>query len=372
MSRLASLSVLTGCFIGTCAVAAEGSNAWLTHVTLPEGFKIAVFTDMTPNARSMTLGDDGTVYVGTMTEGRVYAVRDDNRDGTAERVLTVASGLNSPNGVAFLKNDLYVAEIHRIVKLPNISANLAGPPAPQPVYGGYPSDRHHGWKYLRVGPDGKLYAPVGAPCNICKPEKDIYASLTRLDPDGSHFEIIAHGIRNTVGFDWQPGTQKLFFTENGRDWLGDDLPPEELNRLDQSGQHFGYPYCHAGRIADPEFGDQKSCTEYTAPVWTFPAHVAPLGLRFYLGKQFPERYRGQLFVAQHGSWNRTQAQGYRIAVVKFKDGSPIADEVFADGWLQADGTVLGRPVDILEMPDGALLISDDRRGAIYRVSYQQP
>ena len=342
------------------------------NLRVPAGFQIELYTDQTPNARSLALGEDGTVYVGTMTEGKVYAVRDEDHDGKAERVLTVASGLNMPNGVAVLKGDLYIAEIPRIVKIPAIAASLATPAKPQVVFDRFPSDTHHGWKYLRVGPDGKLYTAVGAPCNICLSEKEVYASLVRLEPDGSQFEIYARGLRNTVGFDWQPGSNRLFITDNGRDWLGDDLPPEELNRADRAGLHFGYPYCHGGKIADPEFGDQKPCKDTTPPVWTFPAHTAPLGLRFYSGQQFPEAYRGRLFVAQHGSWNRTTPQGYRVMAVSFKGEQPVADEVFADGWLTDDGKVLGRPVDILEMPDGALLVSDDRRGAIYRVSYRQP
>jgi len=344
----------------------------LQDIRLPAGFRIELYSDRTPNARSLALGDDGTIYVGTMTEGKVYAVRDDDRDGRADRVYTVASGLKMPNGVAYLKGDLYVAENHRIVKLPGIAGKLADPPAPLPVYGDLPDDRHHGWKYLRAGPDGKLYFPVGAPCNICKPEREIFASLSRLDPDGSHAEIFARGIRNTVGFDWQPQTHELYFTDNGRDWLGGDLPPEELNRAEKPGLHFGYPYCHAGSIADPEFGKDRPCSEFTGPAWTFPAHVAPLGIRFYRGNQFPEGYRGQLFVAQHGSWNRSKPQGYRLVLVKFQNGRPAADEVFADGWLSAGGKASGRPVDILELADGSLLVSDDQSGALYRISYRKP
>jgi glucose/arabinose dehydrogenase len=351
------------------AQAAE-TDAWLSAIKLPPGFRISLFTEQTPNARSLALGEDGTVYVGTVAEGRVYAVRDDDRDGRADRVLTVASGLNAPNGVAYLKGDLYIAEIQRIVKLKDIAAHLADPPKPELVYDGYPSDRHHGWKYLRVGPDGRLYAPVGAPCNICLSEEPVYASLTRLDADGKNFEIFAHGIRNTVGFDWRPETGELWFTDNGRDYLGDDAPPEELNHAPKAGLHFGYPYCHAGSIADPEFGKRRSCPEFTPPAWTFPAHVAPLGIRFYHGTQFPAGYRGQLFVAQHGSWNRSQPQGYRLAMVKFQDGKPVADEVIAEGWLRPDGEVLGRPVDLLELADGSLLVSDDKRGVIYRITYQ--
>jgi glucose/arabinose dehydrogenase len=211
---------------------------------------------------------------------------------------------------------------------------------------------------------------VGAPCNICLSDEPVYASLTRLDADGKNFEIFAHGIRNTVGFDWRPETGELWFTDNGRDYLGDDAPPEELNHAPKAGLHFGYPYCHAGSIADPEFGKRRSCPEFTPPAWTFPAHVAPLGIRFYHGTQFPAGYRGQLFVAQHGSWNRSQPQGYRLAMVKFQDGKPVADEVIAEGWLRPDGEVLGRPVDLLELADGSLLVSDDKRGVIYRITYQ--
>jgi glucose/arabinose dehydrogenase len=341
----------------------------LKHIHLPPGFRIEYFSEQTPNARSLALGEDGTVYVGTMTEGKVYALRDENADGWAETVYTVARGLNVPNGVAVLRGDLYIAEIQRIVKIPQISKHLQTPVAPVTVFDGYPSDRHHGWKYLRVGPDNKLYVPVGAPCNICLSERDIYATLTRLDADGKNLQIVARGIRNTVGFDWNPKNGDLYFTDNGRDLLGDEIPPEELNRSTRTGEHFGYPYCHAGSIADPEFGKQRPCSDFTAPAWKFPAHVAPLGLRFYQGKQFPQSYRGQLFVAQHGSWNRSTPMGYRLVLVRLEGDLPKSDEVFADGWLQPDGQVLGRPVDVLELPDGSLLVSDDRHGAVYRISY---
>jgi glucose/arabinose dehydrogenase len=238
------------------------------------------------------------------------------------------------------------------------------------VYDQFPTDKRHGWKYLRFGPDNKLYTAVGAPCNICNPEKEIYASLVRLNPDGSDFEIIAKGIRNTVGFDWQPETNALFFSDNGRDYLGDDKPPDELNQWSGKGEHFGYPYCHGGEIADPEFSAGKKCSQFTAPAWKFKAHIAPLGIRFYQGNQFPDEYENQLLVAQHGSWNRTVPQGYRVALVKFNQGKAISEQDFISGWLTKEGEVLGRPVDILTLPDGSLLISDDKLGVIYRVSYQ--
>lgn len=359
-----------GCLLAFAGAGAVQAEVGLGAMSVPPGFHIALYTDQVPSARALALGDDGTVYVGSLDAGKVYAVRDDNHDGKADRVYTLASGLHMPNGVASLDGDLYVAEVSRIGKLKDIGHHLADPPPLETVYDGYPKDVHHGWKYLRVGPDRKLYVPVGAPCNICNPSQDIYASLTRLDPDGKNLEIYAKGIRNTVGFDWHPETHELWFTDNGRDWLGNDAPPDELDTAPKSGMHFGYPFCHGKDVADPEFGKFKACAQTTPPAWNFPAHVAPLGMRFYTGTQFPAEYRGQLFVAQHGSWNRSTPQGYRVVLVRFQDGKPVEEKPFAEGWLQADGQVAGRPVDILTLPDGALLVSDDKRGAIYRISYQ--
>jgi len=366
MRIVSLLLVLAGFAVSACAERVQDN---LDKIKLPPGFHLSIFADQIPNARSLALGDDGIVYVGT-TSDKVYALIDADHDGRADDAITVASGLNQPNGVALLKGDLYIAEIHRISKIKNITAHLSAPPKPEAVFDGYPKDKHHGWKYLRIGPDGMLYAPVGAPCNICLNDKEVFASLTRLDPDGKNFEIFARGIRNTVGFDWHPATGELFFTDNGRDMLGDDVPPEELNAAPKPGLHFGYPYCHGGDIPDPEFGKQKLCSEFSPPVWKFPAHVAALGIRFYKGKQFPSQYQGQLFVAQHGSWNRSTPQGYRVALVKFKAGQPVSDEVFAEGWLQTNGDVLGRPVDVLELADGSLLVSDDLNGVVYRIEYK--
>jgi len=340
-------------------------------IQLPPGFEIGVFAHDVRNARSMSLGDDGTVYVGSMKAGRVYALRDRDGDGRAEEKFTLAKGLTMPNGVAFHKGDLYVAEVSRILRFRNIGGHLTDPPKPEVVFDALPSDLWHGWKYLRVGPDGKLYTNVGAPCNICDPEKEIYATLVRLNTDGSGFEIVAHGVRNSVGFDWHPKTRTLWFTDNGRDWLGDDLPPDELNHAPKVGLHFGYPYCHGGDVPDPKYGRLVDCKRYTPPAWRFGAHVAPLGVRFYTGNRFPARYRGHLFVAQHGSWNRSEPTGYRVVWLQFNNrNEPVAEHVFAKGWLRPGGRVMGRPVDILEMPDGALLVSDDMRGVIYRISYR--
>ncbi len=342
----------------------------LEALRLPEGFEISLFAEHVENARQMALGDQGTVFVGTLSAGKVYALRDTDGDGRADKVYTLATGLHMPNGVAFWKGDLYVAEVERILRFPDIEARLDHPPQPEVVYDRFPSHEWHGWKYIRFGPDGKLYSQIGAPCNVCEP-KEPFATLVRLDPDGNRFEIFARGIRSVVGFDWHPETGTLWFNDNGRDWLGDDLPPDELNHAPGPGYHFGFPYCFGRNVADPYFGKKRSCREFTPPEWEYPAHVAPLGMRFYRGTQFPEKYRGQLFVAQHGSWNRSEPIGYRVVWIRFKGGKPVAEHPFVTGWLRPDGKAWGRPVDILELPDGSLLISDDRAGAIYRVTYRR-
>ncbi len=338
-------------------------------IKLPKGFVISIFADDVPDARSMTLGTMGTVFVGTRKKGDVYALQDVDGDGKADQRYLIATGLFSPNGVAYRNGSLFVAEINRIIRFDNIEQNLKNPPAPVVVYDQFPDKTHHGWKYLKFGPDNRLYTAIGAPCNICEPDAKIFTSLVRLTPDGKKMEILARGIRNTVGFDWQPKTHYLYFSENGRDNLGDDVPPDELNKWTQKGQHFGYPYCHGSEIADPEFGKLKKCQQFVGPEWKFKAHLAPLGMHFYRGKQFPKLYQQQLFVAQHGSWNRSKPHGYRIALLKFKQGKVISETVFAEGWLDKNDQVIGRPVDILELPDGSLLVSDDYAGVIYKISY---
>ncbi len=343
----------------------------LKKITLPPGFKIRIYADKVPDARSMTLSPSGTLFVGTRKKGNVYAVIDKDHDLKADEVITIAKGLNMPNGVAFRGGHLYVAEVNRILRFDNIEQNLLRPPQPVVVFDGYPSDRHHGWKFIRFGPDGNLYVPVGAPCNICESRDTVYASLTRLNPDGRNLEIFAHGIRNTVGFDWHPVTQELWFTDNGRDWLGDDIPPDELNRAATQGLHFGYPYCHAKTIADPEFGHKRACGEFTAPAIELGPHVAALGMRFYSGRMFPAEYHRQIFIAEHGSWNRSKKIGYRISLVNLENNQAISYKPFAQGWKIGEKN-WGRPVDLLVMPDGALLISDDYKGAIYRISYLGP
>jgi len=262
-----------------------------------------------------------------------------------------------------------VSAVDSILRLRNIEARLNTPPRPEVVSKAWPSDTHHGWKFIAFGPDGKLYVPVGAPCNICEPDPDRYATITRLDVASGAIEVVARGVRNSVGFDWHPGSGELWFTDNGRDWLGDDAPPDELNRVSQPGQHFGYPYCHGGTIVDPEFGRDRRCAEFVPPVLNLGAHVAALGMRFYGGTQFPERYRNAVFIAEHGSWNRSRKNGYRVSVVRLQGNRAVSYEPFVSGWL-ADNAAWGRPADVLVMPDGSLLISDDQAGAIYRVVYR--
>ena len=341
----------------------------LDKIRLPPGFKIGIYADNVPGARSMALGPNGTLFVGTRGEGKVYAVQDRNGDHRADQVVTLAAGLNMPNGVAFRDGALYVAEVNRILRYDGIEARLGNPPKPAVINSGFPSDALHGWKFIRFGPDGLLYIPVGAPCNICEPDPARYAAIFRIRPDGTGMEQFARGVRNTVGFDWDPANGELWFTDNGRDWLGNDRPSDELNHAPRAGLHFGYPYCHGKGIADPEFGAEQSCSQSAPPVVELGPHVAALGMRFYTGNHFPTQYRRQIFIAEHGSWNRFPPSGYRITLVRLKGDRTASRETFAEGWLQGL-TAWGRPVDVQVMPDGALLVSDDKAGAIYRISYQ--
>jgi glucose/arabinose dehydrogenase len=343
----------------------------LKQLQVPAGFVLSIFADNLPNARSLAAGDNGIVFVGTGVEGVVYAIKDSDNNGVSDQRYVIASNLYMPNGVAYKDGSLYVAEVNRIIRFDRISQQLSHPPKPVVIYDQFPSEQHHGWKYLRFGPDNKLYTAVGAPCNSCEPDKAIFSSLVRLNADGSGFETLAKGIRSSVGFDWQPETNALFFNDNGRDYLGDNLPPDELNQWTTAGEHFGFPYCHGGNTPDPELSKNTTCQQFTAPVWKFKAHIAPLGLRFYRGQQFPTEYKNQLFVAEHGSWNRSEAQGYRVSLIKFNNAKPVSEQVVIDGWLNKDGTVLGRPVDILEQADGSLLISDDKLGVIYKLEYRR-
>ncbi|MDB5644624.1 MAG: repeat containing protein [Methylobacterium sp.] len=338
----------------------------LDKLHLPDGFKLEVYASGLANGRSMQLGDKGTLFVGSRIAGRVYAVTE--RDGKRE-VKIVAKGLHRPNGVAFHDGTLYIAEVSKISKMPEIEANLDHPPAPVTVYEDLPKDEAHGWKFIKVGPDGKLYVPVGAPGNSLIPP-DTHAQIRRMDLDGKNVEVIARGVRNTVGFDWNPKTRQLWFTDNGRDWISEDLPNDELNVLAEPGkQHFGFPYCHQGNFTDPEYGWGHSCEEFTAPVTLLGAHTASLGMRFSTGAQFPEAYRNGIFIAQHGSWNRTKKSGAQVVFAKLDDsGKVVSVEPFLTGFLE-NNELIGRPVDVQVAGDGTLLVSDDLNGAIYRVSY---
>jgi len=355
------------------AVAASitGPDSPLQKIKLPPGFKIEIFAENIDNARSMALSPDGTLYVGTRDKGDVYAIKDTDGDYKADKVYTLATGLRMPNGVAFKDGDLYIAEVSKISKLVDIEKNLDNPPALTTVYDEYPTDGHHGWKYISFGPDGKLYVPVGAPCNICESDK-IYASITRIDPDGSNMEVVQNGVRNTVGFTWHPDSKELWFTDNGRDMMGDDMPACELNYAPQDGMHFGYPYCHQGDTPDTKFGDKRPCSDFTAPAQNLGAHVAPLGLEFCISPMFPAKYQKQILIAEHGSWNRSKKSGYVISLVTLDENNKATSySTFAEGWLnKADDSVWGRPVDLEFLPDGSMLVSDDHADMIYRISYE--
>jgi glucose/arabinose dehydrogenase len=342
----------------------------LDKIKLPPGFVIDIFAEV-DNARSMAISPSGVIYVGNRNGDKVYAVKDTDGDFKADKKWVLASDLNMPNGVAFRDGDLYIAEVSRISKIVDVEKNLDAPGKLVTVKDDYPKETHHGWKYISFGPDGKLYVPVGAPCNICDRKEPIYASITRINPDGSGFEVFARGIRNSVGFTWHPDSKEMWFTDNGRDMLGNETPSCELNIAPKPGMHFGYPYCHEGSVKDPEFGNKKACSEFVGPVDKLGPHVAPLGLKFYTGKSFPAEYRNQLFVAEHGSWNRDKKIGYNVTLVKVENGKVKGHEMFASGWLdEKTQKVWGRPVDVLVLSDGSMLVSDDQANVIYRISYK--
>lgn len=334
----------------------------LEDIELPSGFVIEEYASV-PNARSLALGANGTVFASNRSGKAVYAVVADH-NGT--RTIKLLDGLKTPNGIAFHAGDLYVAEIDRVTRYDNIESRLDDVPDAVILDIELPSKRHHGWRYIGFGPDDKLYISIGAPCNVCKEYG--FARIIRMNADGSGLEVYAEGVRNSVGLAWHPQTGDLWFTDNGRDMLGDDLPPDELNHATTQGQNFGFPYCHAGELLDPEFGRGKDCADYRAPAQKLGPHVASLGLEFYTGDMFPAEYHGQIFIAEHGSWNRSKKTGYRVTRVRLEDGVPVEYQPFATGWLQNE-SVSGRPVDLLVLADGSMLVSDDRAGKIYRISY---
>ena len=365
----ARLSLLVLLIAATGVVAADAPAAVdspYLDISLPAGFKIEVLTSGLSNARAIALSEDNTLFVGTRRKGNVYAVADVFSDNPT--VYTIADQRKVPSGVALHDGDLYVGELTQVVRYRDIENHLDNPGEPEIIVGGLPSKKLHSWKHIRFGPDNKLYVPLGAPCNVC--DEPDFGTLTRYDADGSNPEVVARGIRNSVGMAWHPQTGELWFTDNGADRMGDDLPADELNRLAKEGDHFGFPFCHAGDLVepDPELAALGSCDNAVGPVRKLGAHVAALGLVFYTGSMFPAEYQNQIFVAEHGSWDRSEKSGYRISLLRLNGNEVVSYEPFAEGWLNGE-TVNGRPVDLLVAPDGALLVSDDSQGLVYRISY---
>jgi glucose/arabinose dehydrogenase len=349
-------------------IAAAVDKLPLAKLKVPAGFNIEVYAAGMANARSLAVGDKGTVFVGSRLVGNVYAII--NKDGK-RTVKVLASGLYRPNGVAFKNGTLYIAELSKVSKIDNVEDNLDNPPKLTMIYDKLPKDEAHGWKFIAVGPDNKLYVPVGQPGNNVLHD-DAHGQIRRMNLDGSGAEVVALGVRNTVGFDWHPETKQLYFTDNGRDWLSEDVPEDELNRVTKLGEDFGAPYCYQGNIPDPEFGWGRSCSEFTPPVGLMGPHSASLGMRFYTGDMFPKAYKNAIIVARHGSWNRSKKFGGDVVVVKLdKDGKVKSTEPLITGFLE-NNSYVGRPVDVLQMKDGSILVSDDWNGAVYRVTYGKP
>lgn len=349
------------------APAVKPASDLLSGFTLPKGFRISVYAEGAATARSMAVSDSGIVYVGSRKAGKVYALVPRADKQTAE-VVTIAEGLDNPIGVTLLNGALYVGEISRVIRFDNIDKRYAQKPSYEVVKVSLPTDKWHGEKIIKASPDGKLIIPVGAPCNICDTDDTKSAKIYRMNADGSQLEEIARGVRNTVGFAFHPTTKQLWFTDNGRDEMGDNTPSCELNVLTKFGQHFGFPYCHGGVVPDPKFGQGRTCEEFVEPVAKLGPHVAPLGLSFYTGKQFPEAYRNNIFVAEHGSWNRSTKIGYNVRLITLYGNKMVSDTSFIEGFLRGD-EVVGRPVDVVTQADGSLLISDDYAGRIFRVTY---
>lgn len=366
MRRKIALISLALLFATAQTIAAELP---LNEIKMPPGFHISVFADNVPDVRSMTLGQNDVIYVGTRNAGNVYAMIPEKNFSQAKKVITLLNNLELPNGVAFHGDDLYVAEIDKILRYSDVDKTF--PLLNQPtIIARLPNKPEHGWRYIKFGPDGKLYVSIGAPCNACVSENPIFATIIRMNADGSDQEIYASGVRNAVGFAWNPLTKVLWFTNNGRDGLGDRLPPDQLNRAAKKGLNFGFPYYNGRNLPDPEFGKLKSANDFTFPSFVLPAHVAPLGMIFYTGKMFPKKYQNQIFIAEHGSWNRSKKIGYQVIVVYLRGAKVLSWQPFVQGFLQGQ-KAWGRPVDILQLPDGSILISDDEANVIYRVYYDQ-
>ena len=355
-------------YSGNLVIAGEKLTEQLGLISLPPGFEIHLYAEGVKSARQLALADHGVVFVGSPKAGKIYAVVDSDGDQVADRVYLIDENLNRPSGLEFRDGALFVAAVDRIFRYDGIESHLEDPPEPVLLSTEFPDKTRHARRYLRFGPDGKLYVPVGAPCNICN--ESGFAQIRRISVDGSDQEIYVEGVRNSVGLAFHPDNGELWFTDNGRDLLGDDIPADELNHAPHAGMHFGYPWCHQGDMPDPEFGRGKTCTDYTPPALKLGAHVAALGLMFYTGSMFPSPYHNQLFIAQHGSWKRSVKVGCNIILVRFDaEGDVLGQELFASGWLQGD-ECWGRPNDVLQMPDRSLLVADDKAGSIYRISYQ--
>jgi glucose/arabinose dehydrogenase len=355
------------CALLLMAAPARAGHLPIDQIRLPDGFEIAIFADSVPNARQLSISPAGTVFAGSRREGKVYAIIDKNRDWQADEVFVVASGLNMPTGTAFRDGALYVAATNRVLRFDNIESRLDDPPPPVVLVDNLPSVRQHGWRHMKFGADGRLYIPIGIPCNACEAPAP-FGEILSFDADGQNRAAYVSGIRSVQGLDWHPVTGEMWFSDNGRDMMGDDVPPDEINRVSIRGENFGAPWCHGGTIPDPDLPG-AACDGFTPPMALLPAHVAPLGIAFYDGDQFPEAYRGRLFVMEHGSWNRSTPIGYRITMLDFDSSGAPNYQVFAEGWLGEDGNSWGRPADILVAPDGSLLIADDGAGVIYRISY---
>jgi len=382
MNRYTSLFVATLYFVvlaATWAASARQSAAPLAALVLPAGFQAEVFAEGVDNARSMALGPQGTLFVGSQYVGKVHAVVDADKDHKADRVVVIATGLDQPNGVAMRNGALYVATASRLLRFDDIDKHLDAPPAPVTLRDDLPNPKAgHTWKFIAFGPDDMLYMSVGAPCNVCV-SPPMVSTILRMKPDGTAMEVFAEGVRNTVGFDWHPVTRELWFTDNGRDGLGDEVPDDELNVAPKAGLHFGFPYCHQGEIADPQFGAQRACSTTEPPVFKLGAHVAAIGFRFYTGDMFPAAYKNAAIIAQHGSWNRSTPSGYRVMVARTDGRRVMGYDALVEGFIAAGApggrgatqAASGRPADVLQMPDGSILISDDRGSRVIRVSYRR-
>ena len=363
-----SLSLLSAfCSTVNAQKGADEGKSVLERLKVPKGFSISVYADDLQNARQMAISPNGVVYVGSFRAGKLYALKDENNDGIAEKRWLLAEGLNLPTGIAYHQGDLYVAVIDKILRFVDVDKHLDKPKSTV-FYDKFPSDKHHGWKYLSFSPQGKMIVPVGVPCNICEVDER-YGRIFSMDMKTKALTTIAEGVRNSVGFDFHPQTGELWFSDNGRDMMGDDIPPCEINRVSEQGQHFGYPYIHGDDVIDPEFGKGKNPGDYVKPALSLGAHVAPLGIHFYRGNQFPKQYKNQLFVAEHGSWNRSKKAGYKVMLATVKDNKVVKYEDFMSGFMANEETY-GRPVAFLAMPDGSLLVSDDYAHQIYRVKWQ--